>query len=79
MADEAEPAVAQAVQVVDHLFDAAAVVHADVGDVLARRADVVEDHRDAAFVQFLDQRRLHFRDDRRQTRRRGGRSSAGCW
>ena len=66
VAHEAELAVAQAVQVVDYLFDAAAVIDADVGDVSARRADVVKDHRNAAFVELLDELGCHFRNNRGQ-------------
>ena len=66
MADEAEFAVPQTVEVIDDLVDAAPVVHADVGDVLARRANVVEDHWDVAVGEFLNQRRLHLGDHRGQ-------------
>ena len=62
VADEAEFAMAKAVEVVDHFVDAAAVIHADVGDVLAGRADVVEDHRDGAVGEFVHQGGLHFGD-----------------
>jgi len=71
-------AVAQAIQVIDHLLDAAAVVDADVGDVLARRADIVEDHRNAAVGELVDQRGS-ISDTMAARPPRAARSSAGCW
>ena len=60
MSHEAQLAVSHAVQVIHNLLDAAAIVHADVGDVAPRRADVVEHHRDGTGGQLLDQVRIHF-------------------
>src|SRR6185369_5311528 len=63
VADEPQTAVSEAIEIIDDLFDAAAVVHANVGDVGARSADVVEDYGDAAVVEFVDQLGRHFGDD----------------
>ncbi len=65
---ETQAPVAQAVQVIDHLPDASAVVDANVGDVRPGRADIVEDHRNAAVGDLVDERRLHLRHDGGQAR-----------
>src|SRR6185436_10901742 len=61
VADEAEALMADAVKVVDHFIDDAAVIHTDVGDIASRRADIVEDYRNAATGELFDQGGLHFR------------------
>ncbi len=72
VADERHSGMAEVVQILNGFLNTFAILHADVGDVLARCTDVVEDDRHIAVGQFFAQGRDPFPRRRRRGRRRGG-------
>jgi hypothetical protein len=50
----------------DRLYDIP-IVDADIGDVLSRRPHIMKHDRNRTFSQFIDQIRVHFRNDDRQS------------
>jgi len=78
MPDEAQPAVSQAVQVVDYFLNAAAVVDAKCWLMFLRGRHIVEHYRNAALVSSSIVRDP-LRRPRQRDRPRGGRSSGARW
>lgn len=66
--DEGHAAMTQSAEIADGFLDPFAVVHAGVGNILLRRAHIIECRRNPTVGNGLDQMLFHFRNDHCQAR-----------